>query len=197
MLGVALEAFAELGYDGASTRAIAARAGVNQGMIPYYFGTKEALWREAVGRAFEEVRALMEEARAGGSPLDDRARAEQMIRQVVRFVARRPEFVRVMNDEGKREGPRMEWIVDHLVREVFEVVRDQLYRAGGLARLPADLDPLHLYYILIGAITMLFHQAPECQRLTGRDPSDEEVVEAHADALVALFVGEPPRSSPT
>ena len=53
ILAVALEAFSELGFDGASTRTIAARAGVNQGLIPYYFGTKETLWREAVDRASE------------------------------------------------------------------------------------------------------------------------------------------------
>jgi AcrR family transcriptional regulator len=36
-------AFAEFGYNGASMRAIAREAGVNQAMIAYYFGSKEGL----------------------------------------------------------------------------------------------------------------------------------------------------------
>ena len=36
-------AFAEFGYDGASMRAIARDAGVNQAMISYYYGSKEGL----------------------------------------------------------------------------------------------------------------------------------------------------------
>ena len=36
-------AFAEYGYNGASMRAIARDAGVNQAMIAYYYGSKEGL----------------------------------------------------------------------------------------------------------------------------------------------------------
>ncbi len=41
--------FAQAGRDAASTRAIATRAGCAQGLLRYYFPTKEALWLE-VGR---------------------------------------------------------------------------------------------------------------------------------------------------
>lgn len=189
MLDVALEAFAELGYDGASTRTIASRAGVNQGLIPYYFGTKEALWRESVDRAFADLRAglevAQEDAAVGESSTDERV--EQLIRRFVRFAARRPAFVRLMNAEGKRDGPRMRWIVDHHVRPVYEATRVLAESAAPVARMPAGLDAAHYFYILVGAVTQLFHQGPEFHRLTGRDPADEAVVEAHADALVALF----------
>ncbi len=50
ILDAALAAFAERGFDGATTRAIAAAAGVNLGLIPYYFADKQGLWREAVDR---------------------------------------------------------------------------------------------------------------------------------------------------
>ncbi|MGH0033061.1 MAG: TetR/AcrR family transcriptional regulator [Myxococcota bacterium] len=188
LLDVALEAFSELGYDGASTRTIATRAGVNQGMIPYYFGTKEALWREAVDRAFAELRGEIDPVIDADVP-NDRERLARMIRALVRYVARRPAFARLMSEEGKREGPRMHWIVDRHIRPLFDVTEHM----GGLVDTTpygGRFVPLY-FYILVGAVTLIFHQAPECRRLTGLDPTDDAMVEAHADALIALFVPKP------
>lgn len=45
LIQAALEVFGSLGFDGASTRALAAKAGVSLASIPYYFGGKEGLYR--------------------------------------------------------------------------------------------------------------------------------------------------------
>ncbi|MBD1393653.1 TetR/AcrR family transcriptional regulator [Mucilaginibacter glaciei] len=44
ILDVAEKVFAELGYDGASTRLISGEAGVNMAMLNYYFGSKEGVF---------------------------------------------------------------------------------------------------------------------------------------------------------
>ena len=49
----AAKAFSEKGFRAASTRDIAARAGVNQGLITYYFKSKQELWKAAAGRIFD------------------------------------------------------------------------------------------------------------------------------------------------
>lgn len=46
ILDAAIPAFAESGLEGASTRAIAAVAGVNQPALNYHFGSKQGLYRE-------------------------------------------------------------------------------------------------------------------------------------------------------
>ena len=48
ILAAAREAFAELGYDGASIRQIATGAGVDPALVHHYFGTKEELFVETV-----------------------------------------------------------------------------------------------------------------------------------------------------
>ena len=48
LIQAALAVFAKDGFDAATTRAIAARAKVNLAAIPYYFGTKEHLYHEAI-----------------------------------------------------------------------------------------------------------------------------------------------------
>ncbi|SDH79640.1 DNA-binding transcriptional regulator, AcrR family [Actinokineospora alba] len=48
LLAAAREVFSEQGYDGATVRAIAARAGVDAAMVNHWFGGKDALFGEAV-----------------------------------------------------------------------------------------------------------------------------------------------------
>jgi hypothetical protein len=52
-----------------------------------------------------------------------------------------------------------------------------------------DVPVAHLYYILTGAGPTMFVLGPECRRLTGTDPYAPEVIEAHADAVIALLFG--------
>jgi AcrR family transcriptional regulator len=189
ILVAALAAFAELGFDAASTRAIAARAGVNLGLIPYYFGGKQALWREAVDLAFSSLSEGVGEIGGEADQIDSRVEAARLIRRYVRFVARHPEFVLLMHEEGKRDSERMRWIVDRHVRPLFEATTRLMARNQGQGRIPEGIDPLHFHYILVGAVGLFFQQAPECRRLTDQDPFDEAMVEAHADAIVHLMVG--------
>jgi hypothetical protein len=121
----------------------------------------------------------------------DRERAGLLIRNYVRFVARNPEFVHLMHEEGKRKGERMRWLVDRHVKRLFTGVTELFGAAGGSGVLRVDLPPIHLHYIIAGSVGLIFHQAEECKRLSGIDPFDEDVVETHARAVEALLLGLP------
>ena len=49
ILAAARDLFADRGYDGASVRQIATRAGVDPALVHHYFGTKESLFRATIG----------------------------------------------------------------------------------------------------------------------------------------------------
>jgi AcrR family transcriptional regulator len=192
ILVAALACFAERGFDGATTRRIAARGDVNLGLIKYYFGGKLDLWRAAVDLAFEQLRVGMQDVLTDTDEMDDAARTGLLIRRYVRFVATHPEFIRLMHDEGKRESPRMRWLVDRHVKPLYDAIHVFVERAQAGGLLPAGIDALHFHYILVGAVGLIFHQAAECRRLTGRDPGEEAMIEAHANAVAALFLGARP-----
>lgn len=192
ILRAGLESFAENGYDGATTRSIATRAGVNLGLLPYYFGGKPKLWRAAVDLAFSELRGEIDAVLEDCDLRDDEEQMRRLIRAYVRFVARHPEFVRLMHDEGKRRGPRMRWLVDKHVGPLHDALTPLIERSCERGLLPADIDPVHFLYAMIGSIDVIFHQAEECKRLTGIDPADAAVADAHARAVEHLFLG--PRS---
>ena len=49
IIAAAVDDFGEKGYDGATIRSIAARAGVDSALVHHYFGTKADLFAETVG----------------------------------------------------------------------------------------------------------------------------------------------------
>ena len=57
ILDAAEMVFAENGFHGATTRAIAERAGANAALIHYYFGSKEALFETVFARRSEAINA--------------------------------------------------------------------------------------------------------------------------------------------
>lgn len=64
ILAAARSRFAELGYEGATIRRIAADAGVDPALVHHYFGTKEQLFAAAVRLPFAPGDVLAEALRA-------------------------------------------------------------------------------------------------------------------------------------
>lgn len=195
IVAAALEAFAGNGFQGARMRDIAARAGVPLGLLQYHYGGKLGLWRAAVDRAFAELHSGLAEILDDPVPADESERMRLLIHRYVHFVARNPEFVRLMHDEGKRRGPRMRWIVDRHVKKLFERLASLFERSRALGLVPSDIDPVHFVYVLAGAAGIFFHQAEECRRVAGIDPFAPDAVAAHARAVEHLFLGDSRRES--
>jgi TetR/AcrR family transcriptional regulator len=181
----ALEAFAEQGFHGASTRNIARRAGTNQGLITYHFRSKDALWRAAADRIFGLLQKSLGERLASIGSEDPRERTRETIRAYVRFAAAHPELFRLMVDEGNAAEGRMEWLVDTHLKPFYR---------GFLRGADARLDPIepsllpHAFYVAAGAGSLIFAVAPECRRLTGLDPASEAAVETHAEFVARLLL---------
>jgi AcrR family transcriptional regulator len=195
LVSAALDVFTEKGFEAASTRQIAARVGVNHGLIPYYFGTKQRLWQAAVDHAFGGMQDEIDAVMADPASLDPRERISRIIRAHVYFVAQRPAFVRLMFEEGKRRGERMRWIVDRHVQPLYDSlaeVIEQLPLQGGAA---LDVSPVHFFYVMAGATGLIFHQAEECRRVSGVDPFDPTIVETHARVVERMLLGPAPPSS--
>jgi AcrR family transcriptional regulator len=191
ILEAALEAFSQKGFDGARTRDIAARAKVTLGLVQYHFGSKDELWKAAVERAFRDLGAGVDRILSESRALDERGQLREMIRAHVRFVAENTAFIRIMHDEGKQRGPRMRWLTDRYVKPLFDKVTPLIVSAQKTGILLPDVDPAHFTYMLVGAVSMIFHQAEECMRVTGIDPSEPAAVEAHSRAVESLFLGLP------
>lgn len=182
ILQAALRAFAERGFDGASTREIAAAAGVAQGLLNYHFASKLALWEAAVDWAFALLYDEFRGATIAYQDLDPETRIRAAMKRFVRFVSRHPEVHRLMMHEGAHDGPRLRWIVEQHLRRFFAQAQSFFSDALPL------IDMTQFYYALIGAMSHAFAVAPEFKLVTGRDALAPEFVETHASTVVDWLI---------
>lgn len=188
ILEAALQEFSAHGFDGTSTRAIAAKAGVHHALIKYHFQSKEMLWRSAVTFLFERQLAEL-----GAFPpleqfADKREYARQMLRQRVYYWARHPEHARLMVQESCRDTERFRWMVDTFIKGTSEASGKFAQWLQDEGFVPAMSTPA-LVYVLVGAAQLFHTLTPEVQRVWGIDPGSPEAIDAHVDALVGLVLG--------
>ena len=204
LLEAALVEFAAVGFEAASTRVIAARAGVKQGQLTYHYETKDDLWRATVDQLFERFDAEFAAASVSlaSTEVDGAAgaagAAELVVRALVRAVSRLPELNRVMIHASTTDSDRLAWLVDRHVRprfDEFSPLWEQVRTEGGTH---LDADPLLIYYCLLGSASLLYVNAAEAAHLLGVSDSTQVVtdalVESHADTIVAMLLG--PRAKP-
>lgn len=191
ILEAAIELFSERSFDGATTREIAQRAGVTQPLLNYHFGSKDDLWRAAVDALFERLRVTMQARTDGLRGVDELTTAKLVVREFITFSAHNPQLHRLITQESKADSERMDYLVEHHVRPLYDGTVAMFERLALQGAVP-PIAPAHLYYILTGAGATMFVLGPECRRLTGLDPQSDEVVEAHADAVCALLFEDRP-----
>jgi hypothetical protein len=109
------------------------------------------------------------------------------IRRFVGFAAEHPELNQIMVHEGTAASDRLAWMTETHVKPFFDGIGPawQMLRDAGVA---APIDSKILYYVLVGAASLPYVNAPEVRLLTGRDPNNPKWIAAHADGLVAILL---------
>ena len=192
ILQAALNVFSEKGFDGASTREIAAQAQVHHALIKYHFNSKDELWRAAVSFLFERQAQEMNLP----SPSDPayanfRDYARAVVGAVVAYSARHPEHARLMNQESLRDSERLDWATENFISEIGRVSGrfiDLCKREGILP----DVSTPALVYIFVGAAQTFYTLAPEVRRVWAIDPADPEIIAQHIHALTSVMFRDPP-----
>lgn len=181
ILTATLSAISEAGFDGVSTREIARRANVSQGLLTYHFKSKDVLWRAAADYVFSIANDSLRSAISTDESNDPREHVRKRIREMVYFHAEHPEFMRFMIDQGGNNPERSQWLTDTHVRPMFE--RFTLESVGFKKQ-----DLPHAFYTLAGACGVIFCLPQECQRATGVNPESKAAIKRHADFVANLMV---------
>jgi AcrR family transcriptional regulator len=158
ILAVAQRLFAEKGYTGVSTRAVAAEARCNLALIPYYFGSKEGLLEAAAGEKMAAVGERLRHLTAGDLPPAEQL--ERFIDFAVEFHQTNRQFMRLLFKVfllEERELPKP--LLTIVKRNLAEFARliENLQKAG---RCPKELNPRVVAFSIISASILYFVAKP-------------------------------------
>jgi TetR/AcrR family transcriptional regulator len=149
LLDLALDAFADGGYEGTSVRELCRRLGVSHNLVHERYGSKELLWYAAIDHGFRRLAAdLAAAATAALAVSSDEIDALRAI--LVRYVevtAERPALIRIINQEAARPGGRLDHVYEQYIRPAQDVA-DAVLRsleAQGRAR---RISPAALHFLV-------------------------------------------------
>lgn len=177
IIDAAIAEFSAKGFAGARVSEIAARAGVNQQLIAYYFDGKEGLYRE-IGRRWRSY-----EARAFPDDMDFAERIERYVRASVDTpLSGRLLAWEGLADTGEDDEEAQER--NARLRHEVELIRER-QRVG---ELDDRLDPAALLLISMSAANALAVYPQLARGLFGADGRSPELVEHYAEQLARLLV---------
>jgi AcrR family transcriptional regulator len=149
ILDAALAEFAGKGLAGSRVDEIAARAGANKRMLYAHFGSKEELWLTVLERAYvakrDEERAVAVEHLP---PVEAMAR---LVSFNLRYTARHPEFVALLNQENLHRAAylRRSEDVPALYSPLLEALHGVLARGEAEGVFRTGVQPMQLYISIV------------------------------------------------
>ncbi len=185
LMEVAFSLFSELGFVGVAIKDIETKAGVQRGLLVYHFGDKETLWKAMADSIFSEMEDALQPRLEVIRDISAREQVALIIRFYVRFTAKKPALARLMSQEARHQSWRIEYLAEGHIKDSVALLRVPVTQALGLT----EDDFIHWYYMFVGASSLLFSHAPECQLLFNIDSQQSDRVERHADMLVAALLG--------
>lgn len=186
----AREVFAERGFDGSSTRAIAERAGMNQALVHYYFGSKEKLYRRVLAVSMLQVLRHQAEDRVGVLPAD---------RLLIEFPARlldwfrgHPLVARLLRREVGSGAARLAPLMRELGPQGPLGMRPRIeaaFRAGVAAGELRDLPFASVFSCLLALSYGFILMEPMLRAVFGDEGLDGAGLEARSETIAALLSG--------
>lgn len=195
LVRAALKLFGRQGYDGTSTREIAAAAKANIGSIAYHFGGKEGLRAAVADHIVETIQSIADQALGGMAgpdpasltPETARKHLKATLQGMVAFIVARPEageIVQFMLRELADPTPTL----DRIYAGLFEPTHKRLCviweRATGE---PAESESTRLaIFSLIGqAVYFRIGREPVLRRMgwskIGQDEADKILATLHSN----------------
>jgi AcrR family transcriptional regulator len=186
IIAAATEEFATHGYDGASVRTVAERAGARHTMVTYHFNGKEGLWQAVMDRLVRTFNSQQMERLEGLRGVSEVVQLRLLFEEFIRYSASDLNLHKLMGHAANRASPEIDMMVSDYLQEYFNTIAELIARVQEKGAFVAG-DPHHLHYIFIGAATRIFMQSPEAAKVMGRSPLEANFIDRHIDTCLRLF----------
>lgn len=185
ILRAAVQEFGAKGYSGARTAGIAARAGVNQQLISYYFGGKQGL--------LDELRQRWSTAESAMIPPD--ASFDESVGAYLDATLDQPDWARLVIWQALGDGPGGEQDRAEAQRTRLQAAVERVRERQRAGEITSDVDA-EFVLLLAYALTFAPISLPQMVAgLFGLDPLDPEYRSRCRAQLARLL--DPDRSTPS
>jgi TetR/AcrR family transcriptional regulator len=184
ILAAAEAVFAERGFGGATTAAIAARAGLPKPNLHYYFPTKEALYRAVIARVLTAWLAAAESFDTSDDPAEALARYIAVKMDLARSM---PLGSQIWASEIMRGAPVIQDFLDTTLAEWVESRGGAVRRWIKAGRL-RPIEPKALFYMIWATTQHYANAGHEIASLNGGLPLDEAAFARAKGEVIAMIV---------
>jgi TetR/AcrR family transcriptional regulator len=188
IIKAALNEFARAGFEAASLRDIATNANTTHGLIRHHFGSKEGVWQAVVDHAVAQytqaLEAQLEYSKLAATDPSDALR--KLMRSQLTVSATRPEVAKLLMREGVVGGPRLNYILERLIKSQARLV-PLLLEVQKHGHLKQFDPPMFLLFLLLTGDGPLALPAL-VQAMTGHDVQSLAFLERHIETLIETLL---------
>lgn len=184
ILDIAASHFATHGFSGSRVDEIAAETNTSKRMIYYYFGSKEGLYREVLGRRYNEIRVL--EKQSGFDHDDPQVALSTLVGSTFDYHQSHSDFVRLVMVENIHRGENIGEVpgIESRAESVLDVLRRLLDRGIEAGVFRSDIDPFQLHMSISALCFYNVSNRYTLSRIFSRDiAAVEMVVERRANVI--------------
>ena len=185
LLEAAERVFAEQGFAGATTAAIAREAGVPKANLHYYFSTKEALYRAVVERVLNAWLAAASSFDASDDPHEALAAYIGAKMDLARAM---PLSSRIWSAEIMRGAPIIQDFLDTTLSE-WVASRGRTVERWIAAGKLKPIEPRVLFYMIWATTQQYANAAHEMTTLNGGRPLDDAAFERAKAQVIDTILG--------
>ena len=184
----AMKTFADEGFEGASLRDIATRAGVTHGLIRHHFGAKLDLWKAVVDFAIEQYATYLTPLLAQVNEMDSLQLLKICVRNFVYVSAQYPEIAKVIMNDCKQKGPRLDYVSERMfpLLRAIEPIFLNIQARGNLKKF--NHETFFLFLVTTGSAP--FAASALASKLLGYDILTKESIYHYADLVVSTLFDE-------
>jgi len=184
LLEAAESIFAEQGFAGATTAAIARRAGVPKANLHYYFATKEGLYRAVIGRVLNAWLAAASSFDASEDPAEALA---AYIGAKMDLAREMPLASRIWSAEIMRGAPMIQDFLDTTLTE-WVASRGSVVKRWVAAGRLKPIEPQYLFYMIWATTQQYANASHEMATLNGGRPLDDAAFERAKRQVIDTIV---------
>jgi len=171
LLSVAINLFAEYGYDKVSIRDIAEKAKTNSAMISYYFGSKQNLYDAALEKQAGSLQVFLSPETADLSP---KKILQLYVDTLQKIHKNNPTLMKFICWEFKTPSEHPEAFIKQRLQRVYYILSQAIRRGMEDGSFRKDLDIRSTAIVLAGMVNFYYISRDLHTRISNKEDDDDE-----------------------